>query len=75
MPKDFKKWYSQLSCLTLSKIGIVWRTSRQACLLCPWTRHLTGRLRFMWQTGGEAIQSTRRGVPSLNEDLQTERER
>ena len=26
------------------KKGIVWRTSRQACLLCPWARHLTGRL-------------------------------
>ena len=24
--------------------GIVWRTSRQACLLCPWARHLMGRL-------------------------------
>ena len=24
--------------------GIVWRTSRNACLLCPWARHLTGRL-------------------------------
>ena len=24
--------------------GIVWKTSRQACLLCPWARHLTGRL-------------------------------
>ena len=23
---------------------IVWRTSRQACLLCPWARHLTGCL-------------------------------
>ena len=23
--------------------GIMWRTSRQACLLCPWARHLTGR--------------------------------
>ena len=23
---------------------IVWRTSRQACLLCPWARHLAGRL-------------------------------
>ena len=22
----------------------MWRTSRQACLLCPWARHLTGRL-------------------------------
>ena len=28
------------------KKGIVWRTSRQACLLCPWARHLTGRLHF-----------------------------
>ena len=26
------------------KKKIVWRTSRQACLLCPWARHLTGHL-------------------------------
>ena len=26
------------------KKRIVWRTSRQACLLCPWARHLTGWL-------------------------------
>ena len=26
------------------KKEIVWRTSRPACLLCPWARHLTGRL-------------------------------
>ena len=26
------------------KKGVVWRTSRQACLLCPWARYLTGRL-------------------------------
>ena len=36
------------------KKGIVWRTSRQACLLFPWARHLTGRLHFyvadMWLT-------------------------
>ena len=44
--KDFEKWYSQLPCLALSKIRIVWRTSQQACLLCPWTRHLTGCLRL-----------------------------
>ena len=25
-------------------IGIVWRTSRKACLLCPWARHLAGCL-------------------------------
>ena len=30
---------------------------------------------FTWQTGGGAMQSTRRGGPSLTEDLQTERER
>ena len=24
------------------KKGIVWRITRQACLLCPWARHLTG---------------------------------
>ena len=35
IPKDFKKRHSQPPCLSLSKIGIVWRTSRQACLLCP----------------------------------------
>ena len=26
--KTFKKWYSQLPCLALSTIGIVWKTSR-----------------------------------------------
>ena len=26
------------------KKRIAWRTSRQACLLCPWARHLTGRI-------------------------------
>ena len=26
------------------KKGMVWRTSRQVCLLYPWARHLTGRL-------------------------------
>ena len=45
IPKDFKKWYSQLPCLALSiKKGIVWRTSQQTCLLFSWARHLTGRL-------------------------------
>ena len=36
------------------KKGIVWKISRQACLLCPWARHLTGRLHlyvaYMWPT-------------------------
>ena len=26
------------------KKEIVWKTSTQACLLCPWARHLTGPL-------------------------------
>ena len=26
------------------QIGIVWRTSQQAWLLCPWAKHLTGCL-------------------------------
>ena len=34
---------------------MVWRTSRQACLLCPWARHLTGHLHLYvvdrWPTG------------------------
>ena len=44
IPKHFKKWYSQHPCLALSIKKRVWRTSRQACLSCPWARHLTGRL-------------------------------
>ena len=55
IPKDFKTWYLQLSCLALSiKQGIAWRTSRLACLWCPWPRHLTGCLRLYvadrWRT-------------------------
>ena len=74
--KDFKKWYSQLPCLALSKIEIVWKTSRQACFLCPWARQVTGCLDYcVWQTGGGVKQSTRRGGSSLTEDLQTKRER
>ena len=46
IPKYFKKWYSQLTYLALSTIEIVCTTSRQACLLCPWARHLTGCLHF-----------------------------
>ena len=36
------------------KKGIVWRRSRKARLLCPWARHLTGRLHLYvadrWRT-------------------------
>ena len=59
IPKDLKKWYSQLSCLALSKKGIVWRTSWQACWLCPWARHLTGCLYFYVATAGRIKQSIR----------------
>ena len=33
-------WYSELSCLTLSIKGTVWRTSGEVYLLCRWERHL-----------------------------------
>ena len=74
IPKDFKKWYSQLPCLALSRIQIVWRTSQQACLLCPWTRHLMGCLHLYvadrWW--GKAVYLL--WWPSLTEDSQTEHE-
>ena len=59
------------SLLDAQPIGIMWRTSRQACLLCPWRDASI----FTWQTGDGTKQSTRRGGLSLTEDLQTERER
>ena len=62
------------SLLGAQQMGILWRTSRQARLLCPWARKRDAST-FMWQTDGGAKQSTRRGGPSLTEDLQTERER
>jgi len=40
-PKYLKSWYSKLPCLTFSIKGIVSRTSRQVCLLCPWARPAT----------------------------------
>ena len=73
IPKDFKNWYSQLSCLALSKKGIMWRTSWQACLLCSWPRHLTGclHLHVAEQVVGPVYPSW---WPRLIEDLQTEHE-
>jgi len=41
-PKDLKSWYLQFPCLTFSIKGIVWKTSQQVRLLCPWARHLMG---------------------------------
>ena len=37
------------------KKGIVWKTSPQACLLCPWARHLRDASIFTWQTGGVPV--------------------
>ena len=53
-------------------IGIVWRTSRQACLLCPWTRHLTGclHLHVADRWWGQASYPSWR--LSLTKDLQRE---
>ena len=55
--------------------GIVRRTSRQACLLCPWAKHLTGRPHFYvvdrWR--GQAVDPS--WWPSLPEDSQIEPER
>ena len=52
----------------------VWRTSRKACLLCPWARHLTGCLHLhvadRWR--GQAIYSS--WWPSLTKDMQTNHE-
>ena len=55
--------------------GIVWKTSWQACLLCPWARHLPGCLHLYmadkWR--GQAIYPS--WWPSLTIDSQTEHER
>ena len=57
-----------------SKIGIVWRTSRQTCWLCPWARHLAGCLHLYvadrWWC--QAVYSS--WWPSLTEYLKTEHE-
>ena len=72
--KDFKKWYSQLPCLALSTKRIARKTSRQACLFCPWARHFTECLHLYladkWR--GEAVYLS--WWPSLTEDLQTKHE-
>ena len=56
------------------KKGIVRRTSQQACLSCPWERHLTGCLHLhmanRWQ--GQAVYPSR--WPSLTKDMQAEHE-
>ena len=53
---------------------IVWKTSRQACLLCPWARHLTGCLRLyvVDRWWGQAVYPS--WWPSLTKDMQTEHE-
>ena len=44
IPNDHKMVFTASLLGAQHKKGIVWRTSRQAFLLCPWARHLTGRL-------------------------------
>ena len=44
-------------------------------LVMSLNKTLNGMPQSLWQKYGEAKQSTRRGGPSLTEDLQTERER
>ena len=53
---------------------IVWTTSRQACLLCPWASHLTGCLCFhvVERWWGQEVYPL--WWPSLTEDSQTEHE-
>ena len=74
IPKDFKKCHSQFACLVRSTKGTVLRTSRQAWLLCPWARHLTGCLHLhvpdRWW--GQAFYSS--WWPSPTEDSQTDHE-
>ena len=74
IPKDFKKWYSQLPCLVLSTSGIVWRTSRQAYLWYPWARHLTGCLRLYVADRWWGQQVYPSWWTSLTKDMQTEHE-
>ena len=64
-----------IPCLSLSKIGIVWRTSRQVCLLCPWARHLTGclHLHVAERWWDQAVYPS--WWPRLTEDSQTEHKR
>ena len=72
--KSYQKWYSELPCSALSTTGIVWRTSRQACLLCPWARHLTGcfLLYVSDRWCGQAVYPS--WWPSVTEDLHAKRE-
>ena len=47
-PTDVKLVFAQLSYLTLSIKGTVWRTSRQVYLLCRWLRQLAGFSILVW---------------------------
>ena len=77
IPKNFKKCFSQLPCLALCTIGIVWRTSRQGCLLCLLARHLTGCLHFhvadRWW--GQAVYPSWWSSPTKDPKTELERTR
>ena len=72
--KYFKNIFHSFPAWRSAQKGIVWRTIRQACLLCPWARHLTGCLHLYvadrWP--GHVVYSSWR--PSLTEDSQAEHE-
>ena len=44
--EDFRDFCYLDQALIVRRIRIVWRTSRQSCLLCPWARHLPRCLRL-----------------------------
>ena len=62
------------SLLGAKLIEIVWRTSRQASMLCPWARHITGclHLHVADRWGGQAVYPL--WWSSLTIDMQTEHE-
>jgi len=41
-PKDFKSWYSQLTCLAFSITRDSVKIGQQVCLLCLWGKALNG---------------------------------
>ena len=74
IPKNFKKWYSQIPCLAFRTKGTVRRTSQRACLLCLWARRST-KCFHLYVTNrwwGQAVYPS--WWPSLTKDVQTEHE-
>jgi len=65
--KDLKSWHSQFPCLTISIKWLVWKTSRQVRLLCPWTlTELRLRLGGLTCSKRWQLNSKTEKVPSLS---------